>query len=71
MAVLDAHSTVLNAANEQAVATFLAGGLEWFDIVEIDAVVVGEYGGLTDPGPDDALVVETWACARADELIAA
>ena len=53
------------------VAAFLAGGLEWLDIVEIDAAVVGEHEGLTDPGLDDVLAVETWARARADELIAA
>ena len=65
------HPAVLNAANEQAVAAFLAGGLEWRDIVEIDAAVVAEHEGLTRPGLDDVLAVETWARARADELIAA
>ena len=71
VAASDTHPAVLNAANEQAVAAFLAGGLEWLDIVEIDAAVVGEHEGLTGPGLDDILAVETWARARADELIAA
>ena len=71
VAASDTHPTVLNAANEQAVAAFLAGGLEWLDIVEIDAAVVGEHEGLSAPGLDDVLAVETWARARADELIAA
>ncbi|WP_314135058.1 1-deoxy-D-xylulose-5-phosphate reductoisomerase [Actinomyces oris] len=71
VAASDTHPAVLNAANEQAVAAFLAGGLEWRDIVEIDAAVVGEHEGLTGPGLDDVLAVETWARARADELIAA
>ena len=71
VAASDTHPAVLNAANEQAVAAFLTGGLEWLDIVEIDAAVVGEHEGLTDPGLDDVLAVETWARARADELIAA
>ena len=71
VAASDTHPAVLNAANEQAVAAFLAGGLEWLDIVEIDAAVVGEHEGLTCPGLDDVLAVETWARARADELIAA
>ena len=71
VAASDTHPTVLNAANEQAVAAFLAGGLEWLDIVEIDAAVVGEHEGLTGPGLDDVLAVETWARARTDELIAA
>ncbi len=70
VAASDTHPAVLNAANEQAVAAFLTGGLEWLDIVEIDAAVVGEHEGLTGPGLDDVLAVETWARARADELIA-
>ena len=46
------HPAVLNAANEQAVAAFLKGDLEWQDIVEIDAVVVGEHEGLACPSLD-------------------
>ena len=65
------HPAVLNAANEQAVAAFLKGDLEWQDIVEIDAVVVGEHEGLACPSLDDILAVETWARTRADELIVA
>ena len=64
------HPAVLNAANEQAVAAFLGGRIEWLDIVEIDAAIVGEHEGLSAPGLDDVLAVETWARARADELIA-
>ena len=71
VAASDTHPAVLNAANEQAVAAFLTGGLEWLDIVEIDAAVVGEHEGLSAPGLDDVLAVETWARTRADELIAA
>ena len=65
------HPAVLNAANAQAVAAFLGGRIEWLDIVEIDAAVVGEHEGLSAPGLDDVLAVETWARTRADELIAA
>ena len=65
------HPAVLNVANEQAVAAFLGGRIEWLDIVEIDAAVVGEHEGLSAPGLDDVLAVETWARTRADELIAA
>ena len=65
------HPAVLNAANEQAVAAFLGGRIEWLDIVEIDAAVVGEHEGLSAPGLDDVLAVETWARTRADEFIAA
>ena len=71
VAASDTHPAVLNAANEQAVAAFLAGGLEWLDIVEIDAAVVGEHEGLTSPSLEDILAAETWARTRADELIAA
>ena len=71
VAASDTHPAVLNAANEQAVAAFLAGGLEWLDIVEIDAVVVGEHEGLSSPSLEDILAAETWARTRADELIAA
>ena len=52
-------------------AAFLGGRIEWLDIVEIDAAVVGEHEGLFAPGLDDVLAVETWARTRADELIAA
>ena len=71
VAASDTHPAVLNAANEQAVAAFLASGLEWLDIVEIDAAVVGEHEGLTSPSLEDILAAETWARTRADELIAA
>ncbi|CAM2739928.1 1-deoxy-D-xylulose-5-phosphate reductoisomerase [Actinomyces slackii] len=63
------HPAVLNAANEQAVAAFLAGGLEWLDIVEIDSRVLSEHEGLAAPGLEEILAVEQWARARADELI--
>ena len=64
------HPAVLNAANEQAVAAFLAGRLEWLDIVEVDASVVSEHEGLTDPDLEDVLSVERWARQRAEEIIA-
>ena len=64
------HPAVLNAANEQAVAAFLAGRLEWLDIVEVDASVVNEHEGLTDPDLEDVLSVERWARQRAEEIIA-
>ena len=64
------HPAALNAANEQAVAAFLAGRLEWLDIVEVDASVVNEHEGLTDPDLEDVLSVERWARQRAEEIIA-
>ena len=50
--------------------TFLAGRLEWLDIVEVDASVVNEHEGLTDPDLEDVLSVERWARQRAEEIIA-
>lgn len=64
------HPAVLNAANEQAVAAFLAGGLEWLDIVEISAQVLQEHEGQAAPGLEEVLEAEQWARARAEELIA-
>ncbi|MBO3723884.1 1-deoxy-D-xylulose-5-phosphate reductoisomerase [Actinomyces bowdenii] len=64
------HPAVLNAANEQAVAAFLAGGLEWLDIVDISARVLQEHEGLAAPGLEEVLEAEQWARARAEEFIA-
>jgi 1-deoxy-D-xylulose-5-phosphate reductoisomerase len=61
---------VLNAANEEAVAAFVAGRIGFLGIVDIVAAVVGEHspssgGSLTLADVADA---ETWARARAIEL---
>lgn len=63
------HPAVLNAANEQAVAAFLAGALRWKDIVDLDATVVAEHEGVGAPALEDVLAAEQWARTRADELI--
>lgn len=63
------HPAVLNAANEQAVAAFLEGRLRWLDIVEVDTAVVQEHEGLAAPELREVLAVESWARARANELI--
>ena len=77
---------VLNAANEQAVAAFLAGNLRFPAIVEtVRQVLVEHLAGApsTAAPPDrpsdlenhltlsDVLDAETWARARADELLEA
>ena len=66
---------VLNAANEEAVAAFLAGRLKFPAIVETVAALVEEHlheaagraagNSLT---VDDVLLAETWARTRAREL---
>ncbi|SDN18755.1 1-deoxy-D-xylulose 5-phosphate reductoisomerase [Actinomyces ruminicola] len=65
------HPAVFNAANEQAVAAFLDGSLDWLDIVGIDAAVLEAHTGHADPDLEDVLAADAWARARADELIAA
>ena len=65
------HPAVLNAANEQCVAAFLASRLPYLGIVDVVAEVLAEHDGTADPSLADVLAVETWARARADELVAA
>ena len=64
---------VLNAANEQAVAAFLAGSLDFPGIIETVKTVVDEHG--VQPGNEVTLAgvlqAEGWARNRADELIGA
>jgi 1-deoxy-D-xylulose-5-phosphate reductoisomerase len=66
------HPAVLNAANEQAVAGFLAGRVGFLDIVDTVEAVLGEHDGVAADGLtlDDVLEAERWARARADELLA-
>lgn len=65
------HPAVLNAANEEAVAAFLAGGAGFLAIVDTVARVLDEHDGV----PADALDlptlagVEAWARRRAGELL--
>jgi 1-deoxy-D-xylulose-5-phosphate reductoisomerase len=63
---------VLNAANEQCVAAFLAGRIAFLDIVDTVAAVLAEHDGVPAAGLalDDVLDAERWARARADELLA-
>jgi 1-deoxy-D-xylulose-5-phosphate reductoisomerase len=71
---------VLNAANEQCVAAFLAGGLAFTGIVDTVAAVLDEHlaggdgrqgsgfaGGGNDLTLSGVLSAETWARRRADE----
>jgi 1-deoxy-D-xylulose-5-phosphate reductoisomerase len=66
------HPAVLNAANEQCVAAFLAGRIAFLDIVDTVAAVLAEHDGVPAAGLalDDVLDAERWARARADELLA-
>jgi 1-deoxy-D-xylulose-5-phosphate reductoisomerase len=62
---------VLNAANEEAVAAFLAGRLPFLGIVDTVAAVVGEHDVTAEPDLAAVLDAETWARRRTAELMAA
>jgi 1-deoxy-D-xylulose-5-phosphate reductoisomerase len=62
---------VFNAANEEAVAAFVAGKLRFTDITDLVAnMLATAHGYHTDPATvDDVLAAEEWARARAGELV--
>jgi 1-deoxy-D-xylulose-5-phosphate reductoisomerase len=62
---------VLNAANEEAVAAFVAGSLTFTGITDLLERVLDAAGGWhADPVTvDDVLAAENWARARARELV--
>jgi len=62
---------VLNAANEELVAAFLAGRLPFPAIVDTVARVVDEHDAVADPDLSAVLDAEAWARARARELVTA
>ena len=61
---------MLNAANEEAVAAFVAGALPFTGITDLLARVLDAADGWTgDPATvADVLAAEEWARARAREL---
>lgn len=60
---------VFNAANEEAVAAFLAGRLRFPEIVDTVATVVGEHQSVRNSLTlDDVLQAESWARQRARAL---
>ncbi len=63
------HTAVLNAANEVCVAAFLAGALDWLQILDIVTQVVEEHDGIANPDLADVLGVQEQAFARARELV--
>lgn len=66
------HPAVYNAANEQAAASFLRGGIKFPQIVDVVEQIVGEasqFAGVPSSF-DDIIAVETEARRRADELVA-
>lgn len=66
------HPAVYNAANEECVEAFLSGRIGFLDIVSTVERVLGEHDG-TSPDAltlDAVLAAETWARARAQEILA-
>jgi 1-deoxy-D-xylulose-5-phosphate reductoisomerase len=63
---------IYNAANEECVAAFVAGRLPFLGIVDTLERVLADAPGLPEPGTvEDVLAAESWARARAREIIAA
>src|SRR5262249_4356522 len=61
---------VMNAANEEAVAAFLAGRLPFLDVVDVVAQVVAEAPRDANPASvEDVVHAEEWARARARVLM--
>ena len=64
------HPAVYNAANEEAVAAFLARRVGFLEIVDTVARVLDEHEGTSaDVGLDDVLAAERWARQRANEVL--
>ena len=68
LAASPTHPAVYNAANEQAVAAFLAGRIGFLDIVGTVGRVLDEHVP-TGADLDAVLAAEDWARARADALL--
>ncbi|MGQ0845541.1 MAG: 1-deoxy-D-xylulose-5-phosphate reductoisomerase [Sporichthyaceae bacterium] len=56
---------VFNAANEECVAGFLAGTLDFLAIVDTVAEIVGHHENCPSPTLDDVLAAESWAREQA------
>jgi 1-deoxy-D-xylulose-5-phosphate reductoisomerase len=61
---------IYNAANEECVAAFRAGRLPFLGIVDTIERVLGDGPDFDEPGTvEDVLAAESWARARAQEII--
>ena len=63
---------VFNAANEEAVAAFVAGTLPYLGVTEVvERALAAADGWAADPATvEDVLAAEAWARTRARELAA-
>ena len=60
---------VLNAANEIAVRSFLNKEIQFNDIVRVVSRLLDEHKTVSSPSLDDIFEADTWARARAVEII--
>lgn len=65
------HPAVYNAANEEAVAAFLAGRIGFLDIVATVEEVLAAHDGAPVRDVADVHAAEAWARSRAQERVAA
>ena len=61
----------LNAANEEAVAAFLAGAIAWVDIAAVAAAVLDRHDGTTPRDVDDVVEADRRARAAARSVMGA
>ncbi len=61
---------VLNAANEVAVSTFLAGKLGFLGIVDLIETVVARHARVAATGLAEVLAADRWARAEAEAVLA-
>ena len=64
------HPAVFNAANEEAVAAFVAGNLSFLSIVDIVETVLADFSAPTEISIAAVAAAETWARDTAHERIA-
>jgi 1-deoxy-D-xylulose-5-phosphate reductoisomerase len=62
---------VLNAANEEAVGAFLAGGIGFLRITEVVEEVLAAHDVIPIDSLETVMAVETWARTRAQEIMTA
>ena len=67
----DTHPAVFNAANETAVAAFLAGSLPFVDIVPVIARVLDRHPGIVADSVEAVLAADAWARTEATKVLAA
>ncbi len=65
------YPAVLSAADEVAVANFLAGRIGFTQIAEVIDQTVNTHHGIVKPDLEDILMADAWARERAEQLIGA